>query len=81
MLRAHRQAWAWQDEWFGLTMEDIRRLERETQDVLAKKMALEVKEDSEEGSEEFEDAQEGVASSASVQSGLGKADKKEKPAG
>uniref|UniRef100_T1JJI2 DDHD domain-containing protein n=1 Tax=Strigamia maritima TaxID=126957 RepID=T1JJI2_STRMM len=39
MLRAHRQAWAWQDEWFGLTMEDIRRLEKETQDLLAKKMA------------------------------------------
>ena len=31
MLRAHRQAWAWQDEWVGLTMDDIRRLERETQ--------------------------------------------------
>ncbi|KAK6029546.1 DDHD domain protein, partial [Ostertagia ostertagi] len=25
MLRAHRQAWAWQDEWVGLTMTDIRR--------------------------------------------------------
>ncbi len=31
MLRAHRQAWAWQDEWVGLTMDDIRKLERETQ--------------------------------------------------
>lgn len=31
MLRAHRQAWAWQDEWVGLTIADIRRLERETQ--------------------------------------------------
>ncbi|RWS28529.1 Protein retinal degeneration B-like protein [Leptotrombidium deliense] len=39
MLRAHRQAWAWQDEWFGLTMEDIRRLEKETQEALARKMA------------------------------------------
>ncbi|PAV71775.1 hypothetical protein WR25_10238 isoform A [Diploscapter pachys] len=29
MLRAHRQAWAWQDEWVGLTMADIRRLEHE----------------------------------------------------
>lgn len=38
MLRAHRQAWAWQDEWYGLTMEDIRRLERETQEALAKTM-------------------------------------------
>lgn len=31
MLRAHRQAWAWQDEWVGLTIADIRKLERETQ--------------------------------------------------
>ncbi|XP_039499866.1 protein retinal degeneration B isoform X2 [Drosophila santomea] len=38
MLRAHRQAWAWQDEWFGLTIEDIRELERRTQLALAKKM-------------------------------------------
>lgn len=29
MLRAHKQAWAWQDEWHGLTLEDIRRLEQE----------------------------------------------------
>ncbi|XP_067910659.1 membrane-associated phosphatidylinositol transfer protein 2 isoform X4 [Heterodontus francisci] len=39
MLRAHRQAWCWQDEWYGLSMEDIRRLERETQLMLAQKMA------------------------------------------
>lgn len=39
MLRAHRQAWAWQDEWFGLNMDDIRRLEKETQDILAQKMS------------------------------------------
>ena len=38
MLRAHRQAWAWQDEWVGLTMEDIRRLERETQLILQQKL-------------------------------------------
>jgi hypothetical protein len=39
MVRAHRQAWCWQDEYFGLTMEDIRRLERETQMALKEKMA------------------------------------------
>ncbi|XP_067120627.1 protein retinal degeneration B-like isoform X3 [Centruroides vittatus] len=39
MLRAHRQAWAWQDEWVGLTLEDIRRLEKETQEELAKTMS------------------------------------------
>jgi hypothetical protein len=37
MLRAHRQAWAWQDEWVGLTMEDIRRLEMETKLILEEK--------------------------------------------
>lgn len=36
MLRAHRQAWCWQDEWVGLQMADIRRLERETQAALQK---------------------------------------------
>uniref|UniRef100_UPI00358EA2A1 membrane-associated phosphatidylinositol transfer protein 2-like isoform X1 n=2 Tax=Myxine glutinosa TaxID=7769 RepID=UPI00358EA2A1 len=39
MVRAHRQAWCWQDEWYGLTIEDIRQLERETQLTLARKMA------------------------------------------
>ena len=39
MLRAHRQAWSWQDEYYGLTMDDIRRLERETQKALQEKMA------------------------------------------
>ncbi|RUS73636.1 hypothetical protein EGW08_018609, partial [Elysia chlorotica] len=39
MLRAHRQAWAWQDEYHGLTLDDIRELERQTQLALAEKMA------------------------------------------
>ncbi|XP_048860877.1 membrane-associated phosphatidylinositol transfer protein 2 isoform X5 [Brienomyrus brachyistius] len=39
MVRAHRQAWCWQDEWYGLTMEDIRQLELEAQVMLAQKMA------------------------------------------
>uniref|UniRef100_A0A672JUK6 DDHD domain-containing protein n=1 Tax=Salarias fasciatus TaxID=181472 RepID=A0A672JUK6_SALFA len=39
MVRAHRQAWCWQDEWYGLTIEDIRQLELETQLALARKMA------------------------------------------
>jgi len=54
MLRAHRQAWAWQDEWFGLTIEDIRELERQTQLALAKKMG---------GGEECSDGQSDVATS------------------
>ncbi|KAL0979379.1 hypothetical protein UPYG_G00184310 [Umbra pygmaea] len=39
MVRAHRQAWCWQDEWYGLTIDDIRQLELETQLALAQKMA------------------------------------------
>lgn len=40
MLRAHRQAWAWQDEWCGLTIDDIRRLERQAQLALNKKVLV-----------------------------------------
>lgn len=39
MVKAHKQAWAWQDEWHGLTMDDIREIERQTQLALQKKMA------------------------------------------
>ncbi|XP_028050214.2 protein retinal degeneration B isoform X5 [Monomorium pharaonis] len=45
MVRAHRQAWAWQDEWNGLTMEDIREIERQTQLALQRKMGLSDSED------------------------------------
>lgn len=38
MVRAHRQAWAWQDEWVNLTMDDIRQIERQTQEALKQKM-------------------------------------------
>lgn len=38
LVRAHRQVWAWQDEWVDLTMEDIRQMEKETQECLAKMM-------------------------------------------
>lgn len=39
ILRAHRQAWCWQDEYQGLTLADIRRLEDETQQELNRRMA------------------------------------------
>jgi hypothetical protein len=39
MVRAHKQAWTWQDEWVDLTMADIRQLERETQEYLKRRMA------------------------------------------
>lgn len=38
LVRAHRQAWAWQDEWHGLTIEQVREMEKETQECLAKMM-------------------------------------------
>jgi len=38
MLRAHRQAWVWQDEWHGMTMEDIRKIEHETAELLKRTM-------------------------------------------
>nr|XP_051684542.1 membrane-associated phosphatidylinositol transfer protein 2 isoform X4 [Oryctolagus cuniculus] len=50
MVRAHRQAWCWQDEWFGLSMENIRELEKEAQLMLSRKMA-QFTEDSEEAAE------------------------------
>lgn len=38
-MKAHRRAWLWQDEWYGLTMDDIREIERKTQEILRKKLA------------------------------------------
>lgn len=38
MLMGHRQAWVWQDEWYGLTIEDIRQLEEETKAILSQTM-------------------------------------------
>jgi len=37
MLKAHSQAWVWQDEWTGLTIEDVRAIEKETAKILKKK--------------------------------------------
>ncbi len=38
ILVSHRQAWCWQDEYYNLTMDDVRQLEIETQNYLNKKM-------------------------------------------
>lgn len=46
MLRAHRQAWAWQDEWVELTMDDIRKLEDEAKHYLSNIMSSKSNEDS-----------------------------------
>ena len=52
MVRAHRQAWVWQDEWIGLTIKDIRRLERETQIILRKKLGKSISDDEADGDAE-----------------------------
>lgn len=38
MLESHRQAWLWQDEWTGMSLEQIRSLEKNTQGELLGKM-------------------------------------------
>ena len=58
MLGAHRQAWVWQDEWFGLTMDDIRDIERKTAEELKKKMRGE-DEDSEVKKHNLEHTEDG----------------------
>lgn len=50
MLRAHQQAWAWQDEWWGLGIDDIRAIEEETMAVLQRKYASEEEQEEEGGS-------------------------------
>ncbi|KAL9886990.1 retinal degeneration B isoform 1-T2 [Glossina fuscipes fuscipes] len=74
MLRAHRQAWAWQDEWHGLTIDDIREIERQTQLALARKMgggdqsADEEEEEGEEAEEEEEEEEDESVSEAAIKS-------------
>ncbi|XP_076382327.1 retinal degeneration B isoform X3 [Megalopta genalis] len=62
MVEAHRQAWAWQDEWHGLTMEDIREIEKQTQLALQKRMGA-----AEGGEESMDENQENATSNASPQ--------------
>ena len=54
----YRQAWVWQDEWYGLTMDDIREIERKTAEELKKKMRGDEEEDDVESvAEVIEDSQ------------------------
>lgn len=39
LLKSHLKAWIWQDEWVGLTLQDIRKLENETALYLSKVMS------------------------------------------
>nr|CAD7574820.1 unnamed protein product [Timema californicum] len=43
LLIAHRQVWTWQDEWCGMTIEDVREMEKRTADILRQKMGREDK--------------------------------------
>ena len=38
LLALYQQLWCWTDEWYGLTMADIRALEKETKEELAKQI-------------------------------------------
>ena len=33
-LAFHQQIWCWTDEWYGITMEDLRKLEDQTKEEL-----------------------------------------------
>lgn len=68
MLRAHRQAWAWMDEWWGLTIEDIRNIEKETQSLLAKKYGQGEAEEDSAKSPETAEAESAIPHSPSVSS-------------
>ncbi|KAG0567036.1 hypothetical protein KC19_7G105400 [Ceratodon purpureus] len=45
LLEGHRKCFCWLDEWHGLTMEDVRRMEDETAEALSKARALVLKRD------------------------------------
>ncbi|KAG6557712.1 hypothetical protein Mapa_000477 [Marchantia paleacea] len=40
LLEGHRKCFCWLDEWFGLTMEDVRRMEYETAEAIRRARAL-----------------------------------------
>ena len=66
MVRAHRQAWVWQDEWIGLTIKDIRRLERETQIILRKKLGKSISNDDIDGNVEDSTGEDEVEATLTI---------------
>ena len=68
MVRAHRQAWVWQDEWIGLTIKDIRRLERETQIILRKKLGKSISDDEADGDAEDSGNEEATLTISTIDS-------------
>ena len=37
-LAFHQQIWCWTDEWYGITMEDLRKLEDKTKEELKERI-------------------------------------------
>jgi len=37
--RFHRQCWCWVDQWYGLTLDDVRKIEASMQSLLEKQRA------------------------------------------
>ena len=70
MLRAHRQAWCWQDEWLGLQIEDIRRLERETQSALQRLSSGEREVEDQRRKDSQKDSQPGAAIGSPVRANV-----------
>ncbi len=50
LLAFHQQVWCWMDEWYGLTMEDVRKLEQKTKEELKDK----IKEDGKRGTTDLD---------------------------
>jgi membrane-associated phosphatidylinositol transfer protein len=64
MFKAHTQAWAWMDEWHGLTIDDIRQIERQTQEALKKKMGKGGADADDDDDDDKEDSNESQGDSA-----------------
>eukprot|EP00475_Leptophrys_vorax_P030996 TRINITY_DN46797_c0_g1_i1.p1 TRINITY_DN46797_c0_g1~~TRINITY_DN46797_c0_g1_i1.p1 ORF type:complete len:312 (-),score=12.79 TRINITY_DN46797_c0_g1_i1:498-1433(-) len=82
-LEAHRKCFGWMDEWCELTVDDVRRIERENIDAMRKNLVLHNKvapaEDdvaadvSDADDDEFVDAEEGEESSIRPEAASGRA--------
>ena len=64
MLGAHRQAWVWQDEWLGLSLDDIRRLEAEAARELQAKFSAPSPENQHQNQNQHQHQPQALASGA-----------------
>ena len=49
-LAFHQQIWCWTDEWYGITMEDLRKLEDKTKEELKER----IKDKNKRGTSDFD---------------------------